>query len=71
MDSGNENEPSRIKLRKFAKKGIVGRLKMEDGSWKDIPRIDEVNSRILKVVKQLNIIEMSVGATQISPLRKV
>ena len=71
MDSGNENEPSSIKLRKFAKKGIVGRLKMEDGSWKDIPSTDEVNSRILKVAKQLNTIEMSVGATQISPLRKV
>ena len=71
MDSGNENEPSSIKLRKFAKRGIAGRLKMEDGSWKDIPRTDEVNNRILKVVKQLNTIEMSVGATRISPLRKV
>ena len=71
MDSGNESEPSSIKLRNYAKKAIAGRLKMQDGSWKDVPATDEVNSRILKVAKQLDIIEMSVGARTISPLRKV
>ena len=71
MDSGNESESSSIKLRNYAKKGVAGKLKMKDGSWKDVPTSDEVNSRILKVVKQLNIIEMSVGATKNSPLSKV
>ena len=71
MDSGNESEPSSIKLRNYAKKGILGRLKMEDGSWQDVPASDEVNSRILKVAKQLNIIDMAVGNGKTSSIRKV
>ena len=71
MDSGNESEPSSITLRKYAKPRTAGRLKMDDGSWQDVPASVEVHNRILKVGKQLNIIEMAVGEEKTISLRKV
>ena len=37
MDSGNESEPTSIKLRKYAKKARIGLLKMQDGKIHDVP----------------------------------
>ena len=71
MDSGNDSESSSIKLRKYAKNEIAGRLKMEDGSWQDVLTSDQVQSQISKVVNQLNMIEKTVGVEKFSTLRKV
>ena len=61
MDSGNESEPSRIKLRKYAKKARIGTLKQLDGTIQDVPGWDEEPKLFHEVVDQLNQNERRLG----------
>ena len=61
MDSGNESEPSSIKLRKYAKKPRIGLLRMQDGTIHDVPGWSEEPDRINKVLDEIVQIERAFG----------
>jgi len=61
MDSGCESEPSSIKLRKYAKRAIIGKLIMEDGSIQEVPAFDEENDRVMKILGEIIKIEKRLG----------
>ena len=61
MDSGNESEPSSIKLRKYAKRARIGTLKQLDGTIDDVPAWGEEPGLFHEVIDQLNQNEMRLG----------
>ena len=61
MDSGNESEPTSIKLRKYAKKARIGLLKMQDGKIHDVPGWSEEPDRTNEVIRQIVQIENVFG----------
>ena len=61
MDSGNESEPTSIKLRKYAKKPRIGLLKMQDGKIHDVPGWSEEPDRTNEVIRQIVQIENVFG----------
>ena len=63
MDSRNESEPSStsVKLRKYAKKASIGRLRQLDGSIQDVPGWGEESDRINEVVAEIVRIEKIFG----------
>lgn len=70
MDSGNESETSSIKLRKYAKRGILGQLKMADGSVRDIPTSTDVQEQLMKVAKHLEIFEKAFNNDSTDAIRR-
>ena len=61
MDSGCESELSSIKLRKYAKRAIIGKLIMKDGSIQEVPAFDEENDRVIKILGEIIKIEKRLG----------
>ena len=61
MDSGNESEPSSIKLRKYAKKARIGILIQLDGQNVDVPGWEEEEDRINEVIGEIARLEKCFG----------
>ena len=61
MDSGNESEPSSLKLREYAKRASIGTIKQLDGTIDYVPSWDDEPDLVNQVAGEINKIEKRLG----------